>query len=270
VLLVCAVVGTAIFLPTVWVSSLGRLRRTNYQGRRLPGAMGLLWVITGAVGLLAAGHFAAPDPRTGWLALILLLGFGALGLIDGLFAASAGGGLRGHFRALLHGRLTTGAAKALFGGALALAAGWVLERNAGLALLDGLLIALCANTINLLDLRPGRALKGLALLTALALVWQPATVWSLGPLLSGAALLAPLDCRAMAMMGDVGSNSAGAVVGLALAAGASPVAKLILVGALALLHLFAERASITRAIAAIRPLRWLDRLGCEAETRSTP
>jgi hypothetical protein len=134
---------------------------------------------------------------------------------------------------------------------------------------DALLIALSANAVNLLDLRPGRALKGLGVLTLTALIWQPAAIWLLGPLLSGVALLAALDCRAMAMMGDVGANSAGALVGLTLAAGAPPTVKLVLVALLALLHVVAERWSLTRLIAASRGLRWLDRLGCDAGAEST-
>jgi UDP-N-acetylmuramyl pentapeptide phosphotransferase/UDP-N-acetylglucosamine-1-phosphate transferase len=107
-------------------------------------------------------------------------------------------------------------------------------------------------------------------LAAIAVAWRPADFWLLAPVLSGVALLAPLDCRAMAMMGDVGANSLGAMAGLALAAGGSDLAKLVAIALLALLHLFAERASITRAITASRPLRWLDRLGCEAGTEAAP
>src|SRR5213078_4496494 len=94
-----------------------------------------------------------------WLALarrpadlapaICVVGFGAFGLVDDLWGDPGAKGLRGHLRALLGGRVTTGAVKAIGGAAVALLAGRML--HAGWAmLLAALLIALCANAFNLL------------------------------------------------------------------------------------------------------------------------
>ena len=99
-----------------------------------------------------------------------LLGIAFLGFLDDALgqgaAAATPRGWRGHWRALREGSLSTGAIKAI--GALALAAYVVSGR--GLEdwryLADVALLILATNLFNLLDLRPGRAEKGLALLGA--------------------------------------------------------------------------------------------------------
>ena len=76
-----------------------------------------------------------------------------------------------HLTALARGRLTTGAVKAVGGLAAGLAAGFILHPGRPAAIvLDALLIALTANLLNLLDLRPGRCLKGFGLLSAAAVL----------------------------------------------------------------------------------------------------
>ena len=98
----------------------------------------------------------------------------------------------GHWRALREGRLSTGAIKAI--GALALAAYVVSGRGleSWRYLADVALLVLATNLFNLLDLRPGRAEKGLALLGAgLCLgAWTLAPIELLGifvgPVLVGA------------------------------------------------------------------------------------
>src|SRR4051812_19823156 len=131
---------------------------------------------TGAPGALAPLAFLddradldllEPDLRR-WLPY--LLGIAFLGFLDDALgrgeAVEAPRGWRGHWAALRAGSLSTGAIKAI--GALALAAYVVSGR--GLEdwryLADVALLVLTTNLFNLLDLRPGRAEKGLALLAA--------------------------------------------------------------------------------------------------------
>src|SRR5690606_29835916 len=135
------------------------LRRTNFAGREVSLAEGAL-VIGGVVALsLRTGRPADP---------CVLAGIGTLGLVDDLLeprqrraGRPVSKGLRGHLGALLEGHLTTGAAKALGIPVLALAATATAPAPGGLVRVgaDAALIAGCANLANLLDLRPGRALK---------------------------------------------------------------------------------------------------------------
>src|SRR5699024_8712013 len=87
-------------------------------------------------------------------------------------------GLRGHLGALRRGRLTTGALKAAGIPLLALAgaAASPAPRGGAMVLADAALTAGCANLANLLDLRPGRALK--VILPAAALLAAPAAAGS--------------------------------------------------------------------------------------------
>src|SRR5207244_2527948 len=155
-------------------------------------------------------------------------GFALLGLADDLWGDRSTGGLRGHFRALAQGRVTTGAVKALGGAVLALAVaagqawptppalpGWLAR-----VVLQAALVALTANAINLLDLRPLRALKGFAASGLPLFLWcaaggNAASIAALGALLGAAAVYAPFEARRRAMLGDAGSNLLGAVLGLA-------------------------------------------------------
>jgi len=102
-----------------------------------------------------------------------------LGFMDDLFGTHDDKGFHGHLSALSSGRLTTGGLKALGIGAIsavyawhiaqgrsAAASGWM--ETVGTWLLATLVIALSANFINLMDLRPGRALKVYSLLIVIA------------------------------------------------------------------------------------------------------
>ncbi|HZO89509.1 MAG TPA: hypothetical protein VFB38_14370 [Chthonomonadaceae bacterium] len=245
----------------------GRLE-ANFRGERIPQSYGLVILLwAGTMLTLAAALFPA-DRREILTWLIAVVGFGTLGFVDDTWGDRCIKGLRGHFRAALRGRtFTTGFLKAVGGALLALGLGFrCYPVNPALALLAAALIALSANVINLLDLRPGRAgavfLLGAALL--LAYSFRTGAHAGVPPLLYVALptlLVYERDARARVMMGDVGSNLLGACLGLALAASpASPWTKLIALLGLVGLHLLAERASLTALIEKNPTLRALDRL----------
>jgi UDP-N-acetylmuramyl pentapeptide phosphotransferase/UDP-N-acetylglucosamine-1-phosphate transferase len=130
------------------------------------------------------------------------------------------------------------------------------------ALLNGALIALAANLVNLLDLRPGRALKAFA---AGALLLAPGAGWSgMAPLLAvalPAAAYAPADLRARAMMGDTGANALGAALGATAALQLGLTGKLAALALLAALQVASEFVSFSAVIERCAPLRFVDRLG---------
>ncbi len=255
-----AFMALALWLPVLWLASvtLG-LRKPNYLGQRLPSGAGLLYPVVS----LPLALLSATGPHGKWPGLLAIGAFGALGLVDDLFASGhQARGLRGHLRAVLKGRVTTGAIKAIGGLATGVAIGFMLDGDRPwLAAVDALVIALSANTINLLDLRPGRALKGFAMLTAVSLMASPESIVWLGPPMAAAIVSAPADLGGRAMMGDVGANVLGAAAGLALAVGAPPWARVAAVAVLAAFHVVCERASLTRTIEAHPALRFIDRLG---------
>lgn len=196
---------------------------------------------------------------------ILVLGIGLLGLIDDFFGETGVGGFRGHLGALLKGHLTTGALKAIGGGLLALLVSARLQSSVQWAplIINALIIALTINTFNLLDLRPGRALKVFFPLFLFSLVFSLGhPFWFFSIIFLAAALVVfPSDLAGQTMLGDVGSNVLGAVIGLALVLLLGFTAKLVTLFVLVALNLVTEQRSLSELIESVPLLRWLDELG---------
>lgn len=248
------------------------LVRENYRGARLAFPLG---AVLATAALAALAPLAFLDDRAGlellaaglrrWIPY--LIGVAFLGFLDDSLGrggtAEAPRGWRGHARALREGRLSTGAIKAI--GALALAAYVVSGRGleSWRYLTDVALLVLATNLFNLLDLRPGRAEKGLALLGA-GLCAGAATIAPLellgifaGPVLIGAWF----TLRERAMLGDTGSNLIGAIAGVWLLTTLDGTGRLVALAAVLALTAYGELRSISLAIESIPPLRWLDSLG---------
>ncbi|TMM22199.1 MAG: hypothetical protein E6F97_07330 [Actinobacteria bacterium] len=198
----------------------------NYRGLRLP--------LVG--GVVAVGAVRAPR-RIG----VTVAGIAALGLVDDLFSGPERG-----FRAHLGAGGTTGTLKAVGIPILALAATGSIP--------EATLVALSANSLNLLDTRPGRALK--AFLAGAVLVRGPAKAY-----LPIAVLLAPYDLREMTMLGDAGSNALGAVLGFGSVGKLTARGRLLAIAALAGLTIVGETRSLGKLIERTPFLLHLDRLG---------
>lgn len=165
----------------------------------------------------------------------------ALGLADDVWSGPERG-----FRAHLRAGATTGTLK-LVGIPL-----WALWRTRSPT--GAVLVALCANVLNQLDTRPGRALKAF-FLGSLLVRGAPRGA------LAVAVLLAPYDHREMTMLGDAGSNALGAVLGLHSVRRLTGPRRLGAIGALLALTVVADRHSLGRLIDSTPVLRSLDALG---------
>ena len=165
----------------------------------------------------------------------------AIGLADDLWSGPERG-----FRAHLRAGATTGTLK-LVGIPL-----WALWRTRSPS--GAVLVALCANVLNQLDTRPGRALKAF-LLGSLLVRGTPRGA------VAAAVLLAPYDHREMTMLGDAGSNALGAVLGLHSVRRLSGPRRIGAIGALAVLTVVADRRSLGELIESTPVLRSLDALG---------
>jgi hypothetical protein len=132
----------------------------------------------------------------------------------------------------------------------------------------GAVIAGSANIANLLDLRPGRALK-VVLLVAAPLVaggrGAPLSTHSsraiAGAAAGAAAVAMPDDLAGRTMLGDTGANSAGALLGTAFVARYGLRGRLVALGVVTLLTLASERVSFTKVIESTPGVRELDALG---------
>ncbi|MCS6712681.1 hypothetical protein JSY14_11870 [Brachybacterium sp. EF45031] len=285
----------------MWDAIRGELRRRNYAGRTVTLAEGVVVsAVAGAVAGVTGG-----GPRAAATAAV-----SALGLADDLVehrqrvaGVPVAKGLRGHLRALRHGRLTTGGAKAIGIPVVALAAAaadrchplavcrppsgsaaghgvpggaWALAVTASGVLLDGALAAGTANLVNLLDLRPGRALKAVAVADVLlAAPFPPGhdaedsveayprsrsrdgrRLALLTLCLATAAL--PTDLRERGMLGDVGANTLGFLTGTAAARRLSPLGRVTALAVVAALVLASEKVSFSAVIDRNSLLRRLD------------
>lgn len=290
----------------------------NYRGRQVFLGLGLVWAVW-SVSLFAIS--TVMDVVGTWMAvaygsvemllfdgpytlalyvtpLILTLAAVVFGMADDVFGTRADKGFRGHLRALAKGRLTTGGLKLLGIGLVAAvygrsvvvgqpdAQGSSVAVQVGWWVAATLVIAFSANLMNLLDLRPGRALKSYSVLAVIAAVpfvlsaveqyrsftaespasWSTAdTIVSLACLI--VVLLGPVfavwrfDLGERGMLGDAGSNAMGAIVGYLLA-GSLPLPWLAAVAVLfGGLNVLSERLSFSTIIDRTPPLRFLDRLG---------
>lgn len=227
--------------------------RTNFRGDTVN--------LAGGPAVAAAAAITTGSPA----GLVAGLGAGAVGLYDDLVGGRPehrAKGFHGHLAALRRGRVTSGMVKIAGVGATGLAASLLLRRAGEgpvtVALGAGL-IAGAANLANLLDLRPGRALK-VGFLTGAPLLAGPHGALAAGPVGAAAGLL-PDDLAERTLLGDCGANALGALLGTALAARTGPVGRAVALAGIAALTATSERVSFTKVIARTPVLRELDNLG---------
>ena len=304
---VCAGLGYVLRRKRVKAS---QWERTNFHGATVS-LRGGVAMAGAAVASAAVASALSDQPRAALGGVVASLGGGLAGYIDDVDQGAHDGGkvakgLKGHLGALAHGQVTTGVIKIAGIGASALAASALVGTKAtsvggkvaDLAL-NTVLIAGTANLANLLDLRPGRALKatvlvatplsyfscaaaktpasGASVTSATASVASgasgapsakpvsPASPASAQRLLASglnAAAITALveDLQETTMLGDTGANAAGALLGTSLAANDSWKLRLGTALGVVGLILASEKVSFSKVIAANPALNWLDQL----------
>ena len=293
---VCAGLGYVLRRKRIKAS---QWERTNFHGVTVSLRGGVAMAGASVASAAVASAFS-DQPRAALGGLVASLGGGLAGYIDDVDQGAHDGGkvakgLKGHLGALAHGQVTTGVIKIAGIGASALAASSLVGSKAtsvggkvaDLAL-NTVLIAGTANLANLLDLRPGRALKATVLVAtplsyfscaaAKAPAWEtsgaasamPAAPASASPAsaqrllasgLNAAAITALVeDLQETTMLGDTGANAAGALLGTSLAANDSRKLRLGTALGVVGLILASEKVSFSKVIAANPALNWLDQL----------
>ncbi|SDU80756.1 hypothetical protein SAMN04489737_1303 [Arcanobacterium phocae] len=185
--------------------------------------------------------------------------------LEGAFK-SQGKGFHGHLGALKSGHLTSGIAKIAIIGFGALASGLVLERPRSLRDLaavgiDTALIAGSANLINLLDLRPGRALKVSSLLAGFLCASKEETAVPASALLGSGLAGLPSDLNGDTMLGDLGANTSGAQLGVILSRVLPLPARSAWLAGTVGLTLASEKISFSHVIESNKFLNAIDQLG---------
>ena len=239
----------------------GTLERTNFHGRTVTLAGGPALVL----GATAGAVVGATGGRAKAAVITAGLTAGAVGFYDDMAgndpSQKAIKGFAGHLGALREGKVTSGLVKIAGVGTAALVASALIGSKrrsrfgrATDVLLGAGVIAGTANLVNLLDLRPGRAIK------AGMVIGAPLGGIAAGALGAGGALL-PDDLGEEIMLGDAGANALGALLGVALAARTGPAGRAVALTVLVALTAASEKVSFTKVIEDTPWLRRLDELG---------
>lgn len=293
---VCAGLGYVLRRKRIKAS---QWERTNFHGVTVSLRGGVAMAGASVASAAVASAFS-DQPRAALGGLVASLGGGLAGYIDDVDQGAHDGGkvakgLKGHLGALAHGQVTTGVIKIAGIGASALAASALVGSKAtsmggkvaDLAL-NTVLIAGAANLANLLDLRPGRALKATVLVATPLSYFSCAAAKAPASGASGAASATPAapasasgasaqrllasglnaaaitalveDLQETTMLGDTGANAAGALLGTSLAANDSWKLRLGTTLGVVGLILASEKVSFSKVIAANPALNWLDQL----------
>ncbi|HHU33271.1 MAG: UDP-N-acetylmuramyl pentapeptide phosphotransferase [Zhaonellaceae bacterium] len=235
--------------------------RKNYLDQDTIVGMGLAIFASLIITYSAFSLFISIEPPVVLMfgcAIITLVGF-----LDDIWGNSLNKGLKGHFKALLQGTITTGCIKAIAALLSSVLISQFLSSNLAQLFINMGLIALNTNSINLFDLRPGRAIKYFLFcitIVALMLGINNETIWLFG-LLGIIAFYIPLDLKGQVMLGDTGSNLLGFILGYYMALIPFNWFKFIYLIFLIIVHWYSEKNSISSLISRVRFLWYLDLLG---------
>ncbi|WP_134698866.1 hypothetical protein [Ammoniphilus sp. YIM 78166] len=261
--------GVATWLALTWLYP--RLLRflwrremykPNFQGKPIP--VGVGWLIPMSQFFIWPGTLTSPYLRMWMVQTLVVWGMAYAGWRDDRLGGLEAKGLRGHF--LLwwkEGRISTGIVKVMAACVLGTGVSILYSSSALEFFLHLFQLLLLTNLVNLLDLRPGRAIKGFLLMFLLLLLLTglqlPVALWL--PTIVAALFLLRDDLRASSMLGDTGSNSLGLLLGCWIVFASPTVLKWSVLCLSAFIHLYAEKHSLSILIKNTPFLNWLDMWG---------
>lgn len=248
----------------------GKSVTPNYRGEFVPQGIGIVFTL-GCLIWYVLYFFTFGFLSS--MVLLVLFSFFAMsfvGFVDDTLGSRDVTGLKGHFKALLNGRLTTGAIKAIVGFLVAMVISTFFSVDIADLLLNTLIIALFTNLLNLFDLRPGRAIKFYSLLILMFFIDAVFTgkfriFMFFLPIIGFVLGYFPYDLNAKCMMGDAGSNVLGISAGMLTILQFDYIGKILIFILLVLIHIFAEKYSISDVIKENKVLNYIDNLGRDSK-----
>lgn len=265
ILILTGLLGTYAIIPlfrSLLIES--NVLRPNYKKDMIPVSMGIVFLPMLIINAIILAYFTTnfKDMLHIFIFLFGLVSMFFAGILDDIIGNRDVSGLKGHFKSLLNGKLTTGGFKALLGGFIGLVISIAISKNIYDIVINTLIIALSTNLMNLLDLRPGRAIKGYLVISIVLL-------FTLGEYTRNLLLLIfpnviayfNQDLKAKAMMGDTGSNVLGISIGILFVMGYPLKVRLIWLAFLIFIHILTEKYSLTKIIESNKFLNFIDKLG---------
>lgn len=251
------------------------IEKQNYEGIKIPYATGILisisLLITSSIIIIAPDIFGDLRNFQEPLMHIMTLTFAAsfIGFIDDVFSIDEIRGFKGHLGELSKGILTTGMLKAILGLALALIISSFTQGSVVDILSATFVIGLSMNAFNLLDVRPGRALKVYILMMVILIIIPvvsnmiifPAYWHLIGAVISPAIILLFDDLSKQSMIGDTGANVLGALAGYAIISTFTGNVRIAILALLLIFNFIADKWSLTKMIESQPVLNKLDNLG---------
>lgn len=239
----------------------------NYWGKDLVSGAGLVLLLPLMVSLLPLRNIIGRDNMMAYICMLLSMALA--GYLDDSLGGNRAKGFKGHLKGLLKGHISTGIMKIIF----ALITGFILSglyfSNPWDMIFHTLLFSLCVNIINLLDLRPGRAIKSfMAILIIPVLSSGSRNIWILLPVLAGLMVYTGDELKEIYMLGDTGSNLLGGILGFYMIKSPPSGVKYAFFLILGLLNLVSEFRSFSKIIESVPLLRRMDKLGQLKKERS--
>lgn len=222
---------------------------TNYQGKRIPIAVGIMIPIIQV--LSVPWSFFEGAEKIYLIQTLFTWLIAYVGWRDDRYGGREAKGIKGHFSLWWNtGTCSTGWWKAVVGSWVAFVIASIYSTSIWEWFLHVSLIILLTNQINLFDLRPGRAIKGFLFLFVLILVNAyskiPVILWL--PLVVTVIFLFKEDIQGKAMLGDTGSNTLGFTLALWVVIYGTLGLKICILLSGLLVQLYAEKKSISSLI----------------------
>lgn len=233
---------------------------TNYEGKTIPYSLGVVVIYSYAV---MYAHFSETSEALSLYSFIYIFGIWFIGFIDDMFGEPFPKGLRGHFSFLLkYHVITTGTVKVI--GTVMLALYFLFERSGELSFVHAihfLLLIGLPHVMNLFDTKPLRVWKVAFLFFAIMLLFVPISTSILIVLATVFITIFIFEGKKMAMLGDNGATTVGAIVAIMIIHYTTIPIQLVILLFVYSFILFAERWSISTTIERFYLLKLIDRLG---------
>ncbi len=238
--------------------------RSNYRNKIIPAIGGIVFIpiLLVSVTFLILQQTIQYQEYIRYLFIICCMGI--IGLLDDLIGEKNIKGIRNHVMSFFRGKLTTGFIKASTGALLAIVISYTESGNAIEAIVNFLTVVLSTNTLNLLDLRPGRSTKIMIVAAVPLIFFNLSQIYRILPLiilLSSAIIYLYYDLNEKCMLGDVGSNIYGITLGYYCVQLLNNDIKIVIILLLAFLNILAEKKSLTEIIRNNKVLSYIDNIG---------
>ena len=265
VIFIIGFIGTCYAIPlfkNLLINS--NVVRPNYKNDMIPVSMGIVFLPMIIINGIILAFFTVQYKK---LLYIFMFIFGMIsmffaGILDDIIGTREVSGLKGHFKSFFKGTLTTGGFKAIFGGFVGVLISIAISESIPDIIINTLIIALSTNLMNLLDLRPGRAIKVYLVIMIVIFITLAGYIKVLTLLiLPNVLAYFKYDLKAKAMMGDTGSNVLGISIGMIMVFGYSFNVRVGWLVFLVLIHILTEKYSLTKIIENNKILNFIDKLG---------